>query len=291
MSMRQLWEGSDSAEWARRLNGRTKLLVLLAFAILTVVIDNPRTLFLLFTSTLVFHFAARTTIYKWEVMAILLLLGLWGSMFSQALFFSQTPRTPLLVLVEPGAGFWGRFTDGIVVYREGILYGAVQGLRSSIMLSLGLLVCWSSDPRQMLKALAAWKLSPQIAFMLVTAIRFLPVLASETGEIIIALRLRSARKNGQKSIIRYLPYIAKPLLARCLRRAQTLALSVVSRGVFLSTSSRKSEHWPVGEKVFCFFLIAFSVIVLLSKISYIFSEHGIYFGSLRTIYDWTKWYL
>ena len=291
MSMRQLWEGSDSAEWARHLNGRTKLHVLFAFAILSVVIDNPRTLFLLFTGTLLLHFAARTSIYKWEVMAVLLLLGLWGSMFSQALFFSQTPRTPLLILIDPGAGILGRFTDGIAVYREGILYGAVQGLRSSIMLSIGLLVCWTSDPRQLLKALVSWRLSPQIAFMLVTAIRFLPVLASETGEIIIALRLRSASKPGQKSVIRYLPYIAKPLLARCLRRAQTLALSVVSRGVFLTTANRKIDSWPVKEKVFCLLFVAFSVVVFLSKISYILSEQGIYFGNLRTIYDWTKLYL
>jgi energy-coupling factor transport system permease protein len=76
-------------------------------------------------------------------MSLLLLLGLWGSMFSQALFFAQTPRTPVMVLLEPGAGILGSFTGGIAVYREGILYGAVQGLRSAIMLTAGLLVCWN----------------------------------------------------------------------------------------------------------------------------------------------------
>lgn len=69
-----------------------------------------------------------------------------------------------------------------------------------------------------------------MAFMLVTAIRFLPVLAAETGEVITALQLRSDSQRGRTAVLRHLPYIAKPLLARCLRRAQTLALSVVSRG-------------------------------------------------------------
>ena len=212
MSVRQLWEGTDAAGWAQKLNGRTKLLFLFLFAILMITVDNPRTLFILFTFTLLLHLAAKTSIYKWKVMAILLLLGLWGSMFSQALFFAQTPRTPLFVLIAPEAGFIGQLTGGLFIYREGILYGAVQGLRSASMLALGLLVCWTSDPRQLLQALLAWRLPPQMAFMLVTAIRFLPVLAAETGEVITALQLRSDSQSGRTAVLRHLPYIAKPLL-------------------------------------------------------------------------------
>ena len=195
MSVRQLWEGCDAAVWAQRLDGRTKLLGLFLVAVLAIVVDNPRTLFLLFTATLLLHLFARTSVYKWQALAILLLLGLWGSMFSQALFFAQTPRTPLFVLIEPTVPVLGSITGGLYVYREGVVYGAVQGLRSATMLALGLFVCWTSDPRQLLKALMAWRLSPQIAFMLVTAIRFLPVLAAEAGEVIIALRLYTGRKK------------------------------------------------------------------------------------------------
>lgn len=125
MSVRQLWEGTDAAGWAQKLNGRTKLLFLFLCAILMITVDNPRTLFILFTFTLILHLAAKTSIYKWKVMAILLLLGLWGSMFSQALFFAQTPRTPLLVLIAPEAGFIGQLTGGLFIYREGILYAGI----------------------------------------------------------------------------------------------------------------------------------------------------------------------
>ena len=290
MSVRQLWEGCDAAVWAQKLDGRTKLLVLFLVAVLAIVIDNPRTLFLLFTASLLLHLFARTSVYKWQVLAILLLLGLWGSMFSQALFFAQTPRTPLIVLIEPSMPVLGQITGGLSVYREGVIYGAVQGLRSSIMLTLGLFVCWTSDPRQLLKALISWRLSPQIAFMLVTAIRFLPVLAAEASEVIIALRLRSDTQVGRKSVIRHLPYIAKPLLARCLRRAQTLALSVVSRGFFLATA-RKNEFWAFNEKIVCLMLVVFTVGIAVSKVAYLLSEQGLYFGDLRIVYDWTKLYL
>ena len=224
-------------------------------------------------------------------MAILLLLGLWGSMFSQALFFAQTPRTPLFVLIAPEAGFIGQLTGGLFIYREGILYGAVQGLRSASMLALGLLVCWTSDPRQLLQALLAWRLPPQMAFMLVTAIRFLPVLAAETGEVITALQLRSDSQSGRTAVLRHLPYIAKPLLARCLRRAQTLALSVVSRGFFAGGAAKRRQQWDAREKASCLLLFAVVVAVVGSKIIYLLSEQGFYFGVFRQIYDWTVLYL
>lgn len=291
MSARQLWEGTDAASWAQRLNGRTKLLVLFLFAILMITVDNPRTLFVLFSFTLLLHIAARTSIYKWKVLAVLLLLGLWGSMFSQALFYAQTPRSPLFVIISPEAGLLGQLTGGLYVYREGILYGAVQGLRSASMLTLGLLVCWTSDPRQLLQAMLAWRLSPQLAFMLVTAIRFLPVLAAETGEIITALQLRSDSQRGRTAVLRHLPYIAKPLLARCLRRAQTLALSVVSRGFFLAGARKRKEVWALSERSACAALAVLVVAVVSSKIIYLLSEQGFYFGVFRQIYDWTVLYL
>lgn len=291
MSVRQLWEGTDAAAWAQNLSGRTKLIFLFLFAVLMITVDNPRTLFILFSITLLLHLAARTSIYKWKVIAILLLLGLWGSMFSQALFFAQTPRTPLFVLISPEAGFLGQLTGGLFIYREGILYGAVQGLRSASMLTLGLFVCWTSDPRQLLQALLAWRLSPQLAFMLVTAIRFLPVLAAETGEVITALQLRSDSQSGRTAILRHLPYIAKPLLARCLRRAQTLALSVVSRGFFLAGNKKRSQEWPLVEKFSCAVLFLLVIGVVGSKIIYLISEQGYYYGMFRLIYDWTVLYL
>lgn len=291
MSARQLWEGTDAASWAQHLNGRTKLLVLFLFAILMITVDNPRTLFVLFSFTLLLHIVARTSIYKWKVLAVLLLLGLWGSMFSQALFYAQTPRSPLFVIISPETGILGQLTGGLYVYREGILYGAVQGLRSASMLTLGLLVCWTSDPRQLLQAMLAWRLSPQLAFMLVTAIRFLPVLAAETGEIITALQLRSDSQRGRTAVLRHLPYIAKPLLARCLRRAQTLALSVVSRGFFLAGARKRKEIWALSERSACAALAVLVVAVVSSKIIYLLSEQGFYFGVFRQIYDWTVLYL
>lgn len=290
MSMRQLWEGTSGDSWFARLDGRTKLSALFLFAVLMILVDNPRTLFILFTIAVGLHAAVGTPVYKWRMLAVFILLALWGSVASQALFFAQNPRTPLVTLISPEFPVLGAMTDGLYIYREGIIYGAVQGMRSAALLSMGLLLCWGSDPRQLLRGLSAWHLSPQAAFMLVTAIRFFPVLAAEAGEVIIALRLRSASERGRHGSLRYLPYIVKPLLARALRRSQTLALSVVSRGLFLAKGG-KADPWAAGEKFSCLALGLFTVCVAAGKWLYALSQQGLYFGALRAVYDWTKLYL
>lgn len=108
MSYRQLWEGGDGHSFLTRLDGRTKLSFLFCYALMMIIVDNARTLFFLFTLTLVFHFLGKTPFYKWRVLAIFILLGLWGSIASQALFFSQNPRTPLVTLISPGFPLLGR---------------------------------------------------------------------------------------------------------------------------------------------------------------------------------------
>ena len=79
-------------------------------------------------------------------------------------------------------------------------------------------------------------------------------------------------------------------MARTLRRAQTLALSVTSRGIFSRTALAR-EIWPKSEQILCSLLGLILIFFLFAKGVYYMSEQGIYFGSLRNIYDWTKNYL
>ena len=121
MSFRQLWEGTNSDTFFSRLDGRTKLCVLFLFALIMVIVDNPRTLFILFSISIALHIAAGTPVYKWKVLAVFILFGLWGSVASQALFFAQNPRTPILMLISPAFPVLGALTDGLYIYQEGIV--------------------------------------------------------------------------------------------------------------------------------------------------------------------------
>ena len=126
--------------------------------------------------------------------------------------------------------------------------------------------------------------------MLVTAIRFFPVLAAEAGEVMVALQLRSGSEKGRHQVITHIPHMIKPLLARCLRRSSTLALSVISRGLFLA-KGKEGHPWERKEKWVCFCFLLFTIGCGVSKILYLLSKEGFYFGALRVVYDWTKLYL
>ena len=288
MSARALWEGADGARWAQTVDGRTKVCLLLSFTVLMVTIDSPATLFALFTMALLMHLAAKTSFVKWEVLSALMMLCLWGSIVSQALFYAQTPRNPLVCLISPEFPIIGAFTDGVFLYREGVAYGAVQGMRSATMLCVGLFVCWSSDPRTLLNAFVAWKMPPMASFMTVTALRFLPVLAAESAEVMTAARLRKKAAGEpfrQWDWFVFLPRMIYPLLARSLRRAQTLSLSVMSRG-FVHYRPQSDKKWPVCERCVAACLLLLSLAVLSMKLVYILSEQNLfYIAQGRWIYD------
>lgn len=54
MSFRQTFEGSDRKSVISALDGRTKLSFLLLYAFMMIIVDNGRSLFILFTLTLLF---------------------------------------------------------------------------------------------------------------------------------------------------------------------------------------------------------------------------------------------
>lgn len=294
MSARLLWEGAESAAWARKLDGRTKVCLLLTMTLLVITVDQPVTLFLLFSAALGIHIAAKTSWAKWEMMSLLMVICLWGAIFSQTLFYAQTPRTPLACLLSPHFPVLGEMTGGIFLYREGLTYGAIQGMRSATMLCMGLFVCWSSDPRSLVNAFVAWKLPPMISFMTVTALRFLPVLAAEGSEIMTAARLREQAGGEMMSTVKWLrmmPTMVYPLLARSLRRAQTLSLSVLSRG-FVHYRPQSVSVWPFPERCLSLALLGLAVLVLAAKTVYILSVQNIaYFPEARVIYDSARLWL
>jgi energy-coupling factor transport system permease protein len=47
----------------------------------------------------------------------------------------------------------GALTGGIALYREGFFYGALQSLRMVAALCLGLCIVWTTDARELVRAL------------------------------------------------------------------------------------------------------------------------------------------
>lgn len=293
--VRQIWEATPGDTFVHRLDGRTKLIILTITGLTAVVIDSSRTLFLLFTLMLGGHCLAGTSLPKWRILLVFLLLSIWGSMVSQGLFYGQQPRTPMICLLPLSTPVIGSLTGGVFVYREGLEYGAVQALRSGIMVTTGLLMCWTSDPRTLLRSLLYWHMPYEIAFMAVTSIRFLPEIMSEASVVITAQRLRGfepLKSFAPHRMIQTAFQTLFPILAKTLRRGTTLALSVESRGFGRMNRQLSPYKWVFSEWIACGVIVSSFLGLLLVKVVYSLQNNGfIYFSRLRDIYDFVKLWL
>lgn len=291
---RQVWEATPKNTLIHRLDARTKIIMLTVLALIAVSLDSAHSLFVLFGIMLGMHFLARSSIEQWRILIVFLLFGMWGCMVSQSLFYNQEPRTIVACLLPPSVPVIGDLTGGVFIYREGLEYGAVQALRSCIMLTAGLLLCWTSAPQQLLRCFLYWQMPYEFAFMIITSLRFLPVIFHETAVVITAQRLRGFEPMKTFSPVKLVQTAFQtmfPILARSLRRASTLAFSVESRGFGRGIRSVEMPKWQMGEKLFCGFSILLLCFIIGVKTLFALQYNGILFvPALRGMYDFmTIW--
>ncbi len=295
MFSRHLWEAEAGRTLVHRLDGRVKLVLLAVLGTGVILIDSPRTLFLLLAATLAGHLAARTSLRRWTLLAVFLLVAIWGSMVSQAMFYNQEPRSPLVCLVAPAAPVLGPLTGGVYIYQEGLAYGAVQAMRSCTMLAYGFLLCWTTEPRELLRGLVFWRLPYELSFMAVTGLRFLPVVLSETATVITAQRLRglaATRAMSPAGAVGTAFRTLWPVLARSLRRAVTLAMSVESRGFGSGWRLAAMPPLTAGGKAALAGCLAAVVLAGAAKLLYVFQFNGwAHFAACRLVYDFARQWL
>jgi len=101
------------------IDPRIKVATLCAMSLMVVSLDNEKILFFLFIISLFAYPAARLSGNKYWIAFIFIALGLWGTIFSQALFYREWPRTIVLTLIPQEFPVLGNITGGLYVYKEG----------------------------------------------------------------------------------------------------------------------------------------------------------------------------
>lgn len=293
MFSRRVVEVTPSDTFLRRMDGRTKLCAVFCCSVFAVLADTPLTLYALLLLALFLHLCARTPVEKWTVLAALMLAGIWGSVVSQALFYNQEPRTALFCLLPPDEArlFLG---DGLYFYSEGVLYGALQALRASLMLAVGMLLCWTTDMRELLRGLLYWRMPYPLAFMTIASLRFLPDVVVETASVVQAQRLRGfapQRSLRPRAAVATLHRILFPVLARTIRRAATLALSVEARGFSSEARKLALPRWGAG-RVLAGLMLGALALAVGAKLLYWLQFSGLWYRlELRGVYDFVKLWL
>ncbi|MCB2188017.1 MAG: energy-coupling factor transporter transmembrane protein EcfT [Deltaproteobacteria bacterium] len=279
-----------------RLDARVKMGALLAASLFSVLLDSPWSLSALCLAAWLAAAGARLGWRQWRLLLFMVGAVTWGTMLSQAIFYYGEPRTVLLNLVEPGTPGLGSLLGEVSLYLEGFRYGAIQSLRISTMLILGLTLCWTTDNAAMLAGLLALRLPFVVSFMTVTALRFLPIILGEFAQVILAFRLRGGRlwsPNPLATLLAWLKII-RPVLINCYRRSATLALSIQTRAFTAQAARRQARNQPLpraGLGVLGF-LASAALAALTLKILYWLYLAGLYYSpALRAYYEFCRFYL
>lgn len=279
-----------------RMDPRAKILILISTAFIAVTLDNQKSMFLLFLTVLSGFVLARMPAIKIKTLVLLLAFLVWGTIYSQALFYSQLPRTVIFTIISPDFPVLGWMTSGgLFVYEEGLHHGAIQALRSASILSLGLLMCWTTDSRDMLNGLVGLRIPYSVAFMVVTAVRFLPIIITEVATVITVQRLRGFNpKKFGSGIIKTSLNILTPTLANCIRRTGTLAVSIQSRAFRqnLNRTYLKKLKFSETDKILVIIFIFAAISIVIIKLLYNMYTSGIFYTSgLRPVYAIARGYL
>ena len=278
-----------------KLETRTKILILMCFGILVIILDSPVALIFCFLSSLILLLLSKPTLRQYRLLLIFLFLTTWGLIYSQGMFYNIYPRTVLFTVIPAEIPIIGKWTGGIRIYREGLYHGILQSLRFNTTLVLGCYIVWSTQPRDLLLAFGQLHIPGALAFMVTTALHFIPVIAKEASTVIRSQRLRGFRylQPNVFKVFRGAINSFRPIIAGNIRHASNLGDSVESRGFSPETASQRTSlrdsqmNWL---DYLILFVIAISMVSVISlKILYFCYANNLFYGSwLRGVYTFTR---
>lgn len=157
---------------------------------------------------------------------------------------------------------WGR----LVIRAEGLLFGLGLALRLACFASCSMIFVESTEPSLFVASLICQaRLPDRLAYTILAAYRFIPVMSADFASIRAAHRIRGAfDKRGFRAAWTRFRRYGVPLLASGVRHAERLALAMDARGFGLG---KQRTHYLQPRVVRCdvLFLLgtAAAIVVLL----------------------------
>jgi len=214
---------------------------------------------------------------RWKVRAAGVALAVvWSTVWSQGLFYGDEPRVPV---VELGP---------LVVWREGLVHGLVQSMRLVAAGLAGMVLATTTPIDRLHEGLVALRLPRMGAFLAVTALRSVPTVGEEL------LAVRAARAARGRPLLPRSPWdwleqemrMLRPVVARAVRRARTLADSLDARGFDHSASvPARPRRMPAVERALIGALaLAWSALLAAEIFTWAYREDVLYVPWMRPLY-------
>jgi energy-coupling factor transport system permease protein len=133
----------------------------------------------------------------------------------------------VLTSLDPFEAFtWHVRLGPIVLTSHSVTRGLFVAIRLAVPLTIGLLIIATTDPCTIGKGLRNFKVPTAAVFMLLAALRFIPIIMEQLFNILDALTIRGV--SGSK--IQRTKLMILPLFITSLRRTRTMGLACEARG-------------------------------------------------------------
>ncbi len=213
----------------KTLDPRTKLILVSALSTTAVLVDSIQTLLPIFLISMVVSLVFKISILK---MAGIIKRLFWMTLtliIIQSIFSAGG-----LVLIS---------IRGLTILTiGGIKKGLVFTMKIMIIAVSGLILN-SNSSRELIQGLVQWRVPYEIAFMVSIAIRFLPMLAEEIRDVMVAIQLKgiSLERIPVRKRISLYSYVLMPVVMGTLLKAKKLSMAMEMRA-FGAYDYRTSYH-------------------------------------------------
>ncbi|TEB08077.1 Energy-coupling factor transporter transmembrane protein EcfT [Pelotomaculum schinkii] len=240
------------------LDPRTKIVIIICLSTLAVFLNEPRPLLLLFVFTLV----------------VLLLMRI--NFFRMVMRFKKLLPLLLLMLIIQSV-----FTAGgeVMLSFQGVNILTTNGIHSSLSILFRLLTFFSSamiiltsNSKDYVLALVQLKIPYEIAFMVLVALRFLPVFIEEIKDTLVAMQLRGVdlQRIPWRHKIKFYTHLFAPLLSSVMLKAYQLAITMEARAfrVYRRRTYLRLLQYRVADYVVMGFFVIATIAVLAQDFLY-----------------------
>lgn len=238
----------------RKFNPTAKLLSNLIVIILSVIIADPLTILLVFSVSTLFGIAARA--YNKKTMKALIPLACFAlAMLWMNAAFARVVNAQII-------GTWGpfHFTD------KGLIVGISLFFRVLTIGTASVLFVSTTDADDLvLSLIKQCHLNPGIAYGILTAFRFFPLMESDIALIDAAHKIRCPKSGNWHSRPAAWYKRAIPLLAANIRRAERVSIAMEARGfeIGMRRTYHKTIYWQKKDTIFVLVTLLIMTVILL----------------------------
>ena len=245
----------ENESFIHRLNPMVKIVFLICYCILVLLLENPIIGIILFVLVLVaYKLAGLTLSFFARKMRIIIIFAFL--LFVAQVLFVKTGDT--LFYLIPG--------QHALVTTGGIVGGINMALRFLCIISSSYLFIATTEPNALAYSLIQAGLPYRYGFMLITALRFMPVFGAESNIIRNAQLARGVELDGRapSKIVKMARYMFLPLIVSSLTKVDSLTTSMEGRGfgLYRKRSYLKEDRLSRMD-------LAISVVLVISTVSLI----------------------